>query len=313
MPASQATLLNTSQMAVRLLGDSIAANLLLLGVAWQKGLIPLSAEAIEQAITLNGIAVQQSINAFRWGRKWVLDSASVDQAVNAAEARSGLGAARPLTDLDQIITDRAARLTAYQNAAYAKAYTDKIAALRAADTHPDQHLTKAAARYLYKMMAIKDEYEVARLYTDGAFAAALAAQFDGDYTVSYHLAPPLFSRPDPVTGRPKKARYGGWVKPVMSVLAGLKGLRGTAFDLFGYTAERRTERAALARYEDLLAQITSRLTDDCYEAAVKLASVPEHIRGFGPVRAAHLAEADKQYAAAQEAFDNALSAHRDTA
>ena len=163
------------------------------------------------------------------------------------------------------------------------------------------------------MMAIKDEYEVARLYTDGSFAAALSAQFDGDYTLSYHLAPPLFSRADPVTGRPKKARYGGWVKPVMFVLAGLKGLRGTAFDLFGYTAERRTERAALARYEDLLAQITSRLTDDCYEAAVTLASVPEDIRGFGPVRAAHLAEANKQYAAAQEAFDNALSAHRDTA
>ena len=313
VPSDHATLLDTSQMAVRLLGDSIASNLLLLGVAWQKGLIPLSAEAIEQAITLNGIATDQSKAAFRWGRKWVLDPAAVEQAVHEAEARSGLGAVRSLTDLDHIIADRVARLTAYQDAAYAKSYSDKIAALRAADTHPDQHLTKAAARYLYKMMAIKDEYEVARLYTDGAFAAALSAQFDGDYTLSYHLAPPLFSRADPVTGRPKKARYGGWVKPVMSVLAGLKGLRGTAFDLFGYTAERRTERAALARYEDLLAQITSRLTDDCYGAAVKLASVPEHIRGFGPVRAAHLAEADKQYAAAQEAFDNALSAHRDTA
>ena len=313
VPSEHATLLDTSQMAVRLLGDSIASNLLLLGVAWQKGLIPLSAEAIEQAITLNGIATDQSKAAFRWGRKWVLDRAAVEQAVHEAEARSGLGAALPLTDLDQIITDRVARLTSYQNAAYAKAYSDKIAALRAADTHPDRLLTKAAARYLYKMMAIKDEYEVARLYTDGTFAAALSAQFDGDYTISYHLAPPLFSRTDPVTGRPKKARYGSWVKPVMSVLAALRGLRGTAFDLFGYTAERKTERAALATYQQVLDDIAARLTPDAYEAAVELASVPEHIRGFGPVRASHLADAGKRYTAARAAFDHAVTANRRSA
>ena len=313
VPSDQATLLNTSQMAVRLLGDSIAANLLLLGVAWQKGLIPLSVDAIEQAITLNGIATDQSKAAFRWGRKWVLDPAAVEQAVSAAELRSGLGAARPLTDLDDIITDRVARLTAYQNTAYAKAYSDKIAAVRAVDSHPDSPLTRAAARYLYKMMAIKDEYEVARLYSDGTFAAALSAQFDGDYTISYHLAPPLFSRPDPVTGRPKKARYGGWLKPVMSVLAALKGVRGTAFDLFGYSAERRAERAALARYQTALDVIVARLTPEAYEAATELASVPEHIRGFGPVRAAHLAEAEKRYAAAQTAFDHAVRANKRSA
>ena len=183
----------------------------------------------------------------------------------------------------------------------------------AVDSHPDSPLTRAAARYLYKMMAIKDEYEVARLYSDGTFAAALSAQFDGDYTISYHLAPPLFSRPDPVTGRPKKARYGGWVKPVMSVLAALKGVRGTAFDLFSYSAERRAERAALARYQTALDVIVARLTPEAYEAATELASVPEHIRGFGPVRVAHLAEAEKRYAEAQTAFDHAVRANKRSA
>ena len=310
---NRATLLDTSQMAVRLLGDSIASNLLLLGVAWQKGLIPLSAGAIEEAVRLNGIAVQQSVNAFRWGRKWVLDRPAVDAAVAEAEARSGLGMARPLTELDDIIADRMARLTAYQNQAYARAYHDRIAALRAIDTHPDQMLTKTAARYLYKMMAIKDEYEVARLYTDGAFAKALSAQFDGDYRLSFHLAPPLFSRTDPVTGRPKKARYGGWVKPVMSVLARLRALRGTPFDLFGYTAERKAERAALMRYQAGLDAITARLSPAAYDAAVDLAGVPEYIRGFGPVRAAHLADADKRYTQAQAAFDTAAAADRQSA
>ena len=309
----RATLLDTSQMAVRLLGDLIASNLLLLGVAWQKGLIPLSAAAIEQAITLNGVAVTQSVNAFRWGRKWVVDRPAVDAEVAAAEARAGLGRAGPLTDLDEIIADRTARLTAYQNVAYAQAFRDKIDIIRAVDTDPDQRLTKAAARYLYKMMAIKDEYEVARLYTDGTFAKALSAQFDGDYRLSFHLAPPLFSRPDPVTGRPKKARYGGWVMPVMSVLARLKGLRGTVFDLFGYTAERRAERAALIRYQAVLDDIAARLCSDNYDAAVDLVCVPEYIRGFGPVRAAHLADADKRYTAARAAFDRAVQSKRHSA
>lgn len=313
VPSGQATLLDTSQMATRLLGDSIASNLLLLGVAWQKGLIPLSAEAIEQAITLNGIAVDQSKGAFRWGRKWVIDKAAVEAAVDAAEARAGLGMTKPLTGLDEIVADRTARLTAYQNAAYARRYQDRIAQVRAADTHPDQLLAKTVARYLYKMMAIKDEYEVARLYTDGRFAKALSAQFAGSYSVSYHLAPPLFSRRDPVTGRPKKMPLGGWVKPLMSVLAGMKGLRGTAFDLFGYTQERRDERAALSAYESVLDDIVCRLTPACYDAAVTLAGVPEHIRGYGPVRRAHLAEAEARYADARAEFDSASAADKCTA
>ncbi len=295
-------------MAVRLLGDTIASNLLLLGVAWQKGLIPLSSNAVEKAITLNGIAVQQSINAFRWGRKWVVDAGAVDREVTAAEDRSGLGAVQPLTALDDIIADRMARLTSYQNSAYASRYREKLDSLIAVDTDAGQHLSRAVARYLYKMMAIKDEYEVARLYTDGRFANALSAQFEGDVSISYHLAPPMFSGADPVTGRPKKAVYGSWVRPVMSVLASCKSLRGTVFDLFGYTAERKAERAALTRYEALLDEVAARLTAANYTAAVQLVSVPEQIRGFGPVRHAHLVAADKAYAAAQAEFDKACAA-----
>jgi indolepyruvate ferredoxin oxidoreductase len=299
----QVTLADTSRMAVRLLGDTIASNLLLLGIAWQKGLIPLSSDAIEQAIKLNGIAVQQSINAFRWGRKWVVDADSVDKVVTATEQRSGLGAVQPLTALHDIIADRMERLTHYQNAAYAIRYREKLANVIAADTDAGQHLSKAAARYLYKMMAIKDEYEVARLYTDGRFTNALSAQFEGDISIAYHLAPPLFSGTDPATGRPKKAVYGSWVKSVMAVLATCKSLRGTAFDLFGYTAERKTERAALTRYEAVLDDVAARLTTTNYAAAVQLVSVPEQIRGFGPVRHAHLVAADKTYAVAQAEFD----------
>lgn len=304
----QATLIDTSRMAVRLLGDSIASNLLLLGVAWQKGLIPLSSDAIEKAIALNGIAIQQSINAFRWGRKWVLEAEDVEKAVTAAEVRSGLGAVRPLALLDEIISDRMVRLTRYQNGAYASRYREKLDTIIAADTDPDQHLSKAAARYLFKMMAIKDEYEVARLYTDGRFANSLSAQFEGNFAVSYHLSPPLLSRTDPVTGRPKKSLYGSWVKPVMSILARCKGVRGTVFDLFGYTAERKAERAALARYEAVLDDVAIRLKSGNYSAAVRLVSVPEYIRGFGPVRHVHLVAADKKYAAAQAEFDKAVNA-----
>ena len=190
----QATLIDTSRMAVRLLGDTIASNLLLLGVAWQKGLIPLSSNAVEKAITLNGIAVQQSINAFRWGRKWVVDAGAVDREVTAAEDRSGLGAVQPLTALDDIIADRMARLTSYQNSAYASRYREKLDSLIAVDTDAGQHLSRAVARYLYKMMAIKDEYEVARLYTDGRFANALSAQFEGDISILSFGAAYVFRR-----------------------------------------------------------------------------------------------------------------------
>ena len=156
-------------------------------------------------------------------------------------------------------------------------------------------------------MAIKDEYEVARLYTDGRFANALSAQFEGDISVSYHLAPPLLSGIDPVTGRPKKNVYGSWVKPVMSVLASCKSLRGTVFDLFGLQLSAKPN-AALTRYEALLDEVAARLTAANYTAAVQLVSVPEQIRGFGPVRHAHLVAADKAYAAAQAEFDKACDA-----
>jgi indolepyruvate ferredoxin oxidoreductase len=154
-------------------------------------------------------------------------------------------------------------------------------------------LAEAVARYLFKLMTIKDEYEVARLYTDGDFAARVASQFEGDYRLVLHLAPPVLSRVDPATGEPRKKAYGPWMLKAMRLLASLKGLRGTAFDPFGRTGERRAERALLGEYEATLGEIVERLSPGTIGIAVALASVPEHIRGYGPVKARHMAAASQ--------------------
>jgi indolepyruvate ferredoxin oxidoreductase len=301
VPAGQSCQMNATGLATSLLGDAIASNLFLLGVAWQRGLVPLSRESMREAIRLNGVAIDQSLQAFDWGRRWVVDEHSVMHAAGL----TGMHIHKPIDDINELIADRMSRLTAYQNAAYADRFKAKIEMVRACDTDTQSTLTKAAARGLYKMMAMKDEYEVARLYTDGMFATALKKQFDGDISLSFHLAPPVLSGIDAVTGRPVKRRFGGWMMWVMRGLAKMKGLRGGMFDIFGYTQERRGERVFLARYESLLDRVCSDITLDNCDIAVSLASIPDDVRGFGPVRERHMQMAGRQIDVLLEQFSSA--------
>lgn len=289
----RSVMVNATEMARALLGDAIAANLFLLGAAFQRGLIPLSAAAIEEAITLNNVAVEQSKQAFLWGRQWVADPDMVKAACQAKQtgyASSG----QKIDTLEGVIADRKKRLADYQNASYGAAYEEGLAPILAADFDPEKRLSKAAARYLYKMMAIKDEYEVARLYSNGQFRQQIAQMFEGDVSLSLHLSPPLFAATDPATGRPRKSAFGSWVWPALKLLNHLRGLRGTALDIFGYTEERKRERKALADYRALLAEIAAKLNRENYEAALEIASLPEKIRGFGPVRHAHMIAAEDE-------------------
>ena len=233
--------IDATDIATKLMGDSIAANLFTLGYAWQKGLVPVSREAIEEAVRLNGVSVKMNLAAFAWGRRAAVDEQAV-RAVIGAKAEK-----KPET-LDELVARRVEFLTAYQDAAYAESYRSFIARVRAAS----EPLALAVARNLFKLMAYKDEYEVARLYTDGSFAASLAKQFKGDYTLKFHLAPPVMGRADAFTGKPVKTEFGPWMMTGFRLLAKMKRLRGTALDLFGRTAERRMERQLIADYRALI-------------------------------------------------------------
>jgi len=277
---------DATRTATALFGNSLGANMFMLGFAFQHGGLPLSAEAVERAIELNGEAVAMNIAAFRWGRR----AAHQPDFVRGLVAQPGkAGEAAPVAQtLDEIIARRVAFLTAYQNTAYGKRYADRLALLRAAEARAvpgSTAVTEAAARNLFKLMAIKDEYEVARLYTDGSFAAELGKQFQSYEKLEFHLAPPIMGRRGN-DGRPRKSSFGPWMMKGFRLLAVLKGLRGTAFDLFGYTAERRMERQLLAQYEGDLELVARSLAPDKAEAAVALVSVPALIRGYGHVRQA---------------------------
>jgi indolepyruvate ferredoxin oxidoreductase len=230
--------------------------------------------------------------AFRWGRR-----AAVDMPAVQAAARPNYPAqsSRVLSDsLDSLIARRVADLTEYQNTAYAERYAARVQRVRAAEAAimPGRtELTEAAARYLYKLMAIKDEYEVARLYTRTGFLDRVSTMFEGDWKLAFNLAPPLFARRDKVTGYPRKQEYGAWMLHVFRLLARMKGLRGSALDIFGRTEERRHDRAILAEYESLMDDLCDRLTPENHAVAVELAALPEAIRGYGHIRARHIASA----------------------
>ncbi|MEP9372452.1 indolepyruvate ferredoxin oxidoreductase family protein [Mesorhizobium sp. KR1-2] len=282
---------DATRAATALFGNSLGANMFLLGFAYQNGGLPLPAEAIEKAIELNGQAVAMNVAAFRWGRR----AAHEPEFVRGLVAQPGraAGAVEPARTLDEIVARRVEFLTAYQNADYAKRYRDRIEALRAAEAKASPGstaVTEAAARNLFKLMAIKDEYEVARLYTDGSFTRQLAAQFQSYDRLEFHLAPPILGRSD-AGGKPRKSSFGAWMMTGFRALAALKGLRGTAFDVFGYTTERRMERELLAQYESDLDLIRSSLNAGRIEAAAALASVPALVRGYGHVRQASAAKA----------------------
>ena len=275
---------DATKTAAALFGNSLGANMFMLGFAYQHGGLPLSAEAVEKAIELNGEAVAMNVAAFRWGRR----AAHEPDFVRSLVARStGAAAHRPIAQtLDDVIARRVEFLTAYQNAAYAQRYATRVAAMRAAEgvaVPGSTVVTEAAARNLFKLMAIKDEYEVARLYTDGSFARQLAEQFQSWDRLEFHLAPPILGRTG-ADGQPRKSAFGPWMKTGFRALAALKGLRGTVLDPFGYLAERRAERAQLAEYEGDLDLIARSLNRGNAEAAAALASVPALIRGYGHVR-----------------------------
>jgi indolepyruvate ferredoxin oxidoreductase len=299
--AEASEFIDATQIATALLGDSIATNLFMLGFAYQKGLVPVSGAAIDRAIALNGVAVAFNREAFLWGRRAAHRRAEVEREAAprepvAAEALSG--------SLDEAVSRRIAFLTQYQNAAYAARYAGRVKRVEQAERAIAANvpkgnrgaLTDAVARGLFKLMAYKDEYEVARLYTDGEFKKQLRSQFEGDFRLEFHLAPPLLAERDSRTGHLKKRAYGAWMMGAFAVLARLKLLRGTALDVFGYSAERRTERRLIGEYETLVDELAAGLMPENHAFAVALARLPARIRGYGHIKDANLAAAKAEEA-----------------
>ncbi len=280
---------DATRLATRLLGDSIASNLFMLGYAYQKGWVPVSAEAINKAIELNGIAIAFNQQAFLWGRRAAHDLAAVEKL-----AAPKVVEAPRCSTLEEIVADRMQRLTAYQNAAYAERYRELVERVRKADTDAEQRLSKAVARYYFKLLAYKDEYEVARLYSDATFRTQLEAQFEGDHRLQFHLAPSWLSKPDAVTGQPRKRSFGPWMLKAFGVLARFKFLRGSVLDPFGHSAERRLERELIEEYEANVAYLLGELNAGNYRTAVALAEIPEQVRGYGHVKEAALVKAREQ-------------------
>ncbi|RIK95074.1 MAG: indolepyruvate ferredoxin oxidoreductase family protein [Proteobacteria bacterium] len=299
--ADSCAFIDATLIATALFGDSIATNMFMLGHAYQRGLAPVSADAIERAIELNGVAIEMNIRAFRSGRL-----AAHDEAAIAKLAASALpAAAPPAHTLDEIIARRAQYLTAYQNRAYAERYQERVERVRAAEARavPDSsELTEAVARGYFKLLAYKDEYEVARLYAKSGFIDRIKAQFAGDVRLEFNLAPPLLSRPDPASGRPKKRRFGSWMLVAFKTLSKFKGLRGTPCDPFGYAADRKLERALIADYEADVEMIIAALDRQTHGQAVELARLAEDIRGFGPVKAAAAEKARARRQTLRDAF-----------
>jgi indolepyruvate ferredoxin oxidoreductase len=265
----------------------------MLGYAFQKGQVPLQEASIMKAIELNGVSIPFNKAAFNWGRTAAHDLASVTKMTTPAkviEFKRSQG-------VDDIIKRRVELLSAYQNAAYAgqyQAFVDKVRA-EEAQLGKGSRLTEAVARYLYKLMAYKDEYEIARLYTDPAFKEKIAGMFEGDIKLKFHLAPPLLAKHDK-EGRLVKKEYGPWMMGAFGVLAKFKGLRGTPLDVFGYTAERKGERRLIEEYFTTVQSLLDGLDTGNAKLAADIASVPEHIRGFGHVKEAHLHAAKQREA-----------------
>jgi indolepyruvate ferredoxin oxidoreductase len=297
-----AEFLDATKLATGLMGDSIATNLFMVGYAYQRGLLPLGEAAILRGIELNGAAVESNKQSFRWGRLAAIEPAKV--------AAAAIPAAKPDTQrlsesLDEVIARRRDFLTDYQDAAYAKRYTDfveKVRAIEAAKQAGATELTEAVARYYFKLLAVKDEYEVARLYAETDFVQRVAAQFEGDYSLRFHLAPPTLNKPDAKTGEPRKSTYGPWMLPVFRMLAKMRRFRGGALDVFGRTDERKQERALIGQYETLVDELLAGLAPHNHELAVALASIPEHIRGYGHVKERHLKDAKAREAVLLDRF-----------
>ncbi len=285
--------LDATQLATALLGDGMAVNLFCIGFAWQKGLIPLRSQAIEQAIELNGVAIKANKQAFLWGRRAAFDLAQVQAVANPDPQ---VQAVRLMPSLNEVIEREMAHLRDYQNDALARRYkalVDRVQQAEKAQTNSTS-LTLAVAENYSKVLAYKDEYEVARQLTSAQFRKQLEAQFEGDLQLEFNLAPPLISRINPATGRPRKRLFSEKVLPLFRLLAKLRGLRGTPLDLFGYGADRRLERRLISEYESDIQQLLTSLSSDSYQHACELARLPAVIRGYGPVKEAAYDKAQQQ-------------------
>ena len=284
--------LDAHDYAVQLFADSIASNMFMLGYAFQLGAVPVTAASIEKAIELNGAAIEMNRNAFRFGRLAAHDRSALDRIVKVPKTKA------PST-LAEMVAFRANHLEGYQNKALAERFQARVqrfADLEKSKTPGRSGLAEAVARGYFKLLSYKDEYEVARLYTDGRFEKAVAENFDGQLRLEFHLAPPLMSwfNKDKVTGQPRKMSFGAWMLPAFKMLAKGKALRGGWLDVFGYSAERRLERRMIRDYEVLLDEVEQRLSADTHRTAVALASVPEDIKGFGHVKHANYEKALKK-------------------
>ena len=289
---------DAEQVAVQLVGDSIYTNPLMLGYAWQQGRIPVGHAALMRAMELNGVQIENNKAAFEWGRRCAHDLAAVQALFKARQVIEFVR--KP--SLDEIVATRVEFLTGYQDAAYAARYKAFVEKVRAAEAPlSSTRLSEAVARYLFKLMAYKDEYEVARLHTDARFHEKIAAQFEGDYRIAFHLAPPATAKKND-KGELIKQRYGPWMLSAFGLLAKFKGLRGGAFDIFGKTEERRTERALIGEYEACIAELLQGLTAERLAQAVEIARIPEEIRGYGHVKERHLAAARAKWAASMTAW-----------
>jgi indolepyruvate ferredoxin oxidoreductase len=271
---------DANRISDALFGDTVFANVIMLGAGWQQGLVPVSMEALMRAIELNGVAIEQNKRALASGRLAVADADFIASLV---------GQAQPEETLDQIIERRADFLTSYQDIRYAARYRAIVDGVRATERDRvagSELLTSAVARALFKLMAYKDEYEVARLHTETGLQDKLRREFAGNFTVKYHLAPPLLPAGRDSRGRPLKRQFGAWIEPAFRMLARLKILRGTPLDPFGYTRERRMERNLVAWYETLLTELLPLLHAGTAGSLAEIASLPMEIRGYGPVKQA---------------------------
>ncbi len=279
--------IQASEIANNLLGDSLATNFFMLGYAFQKGYIPVSSEAISHAIKLNGVAVEFNQNAFLWGRRAVDNMPAVMSAAGVAVEHWA-----PLESLDDIIEFRSQHLSKYQDITYAQAYRERVEKVRSAEINirgEASELTPAVARALHKLMSYKDEYEVARLYSDGEFMKKIKSSFDGNFKLQFHLAPPIFAKHGR-DGLPKKRVFSAWMFKAFCVLAKFKGLRGSVWDVFSYSAERKTERALLAQFNEDLDDFLLVLDADNIALITEIIALVEEVRGFGHVKEQAIAQ-----------------------
>ena len=288
---------SATELATGLMGDAIASNMFMLGYAYQRGWVPLGAPSLERAIELNGVAVEFNKASFLWGRRAAVDLERVQRIATPADV---IAIDQHLSrNLEELVERRVKLLTDYQDAAYALRYRRLVDRVRGIEKEKagSSTLAESVARYYAKLLAYKDEYEVARLHADAGFAKKIAGMFEGDFKLAYHLSPPLLATKDPVTGEPRKMRFGAWMLPVFRVLASMKGLRGSALDLFGYTEERRTERSLFEEYEKTIETLLAGLTSANHALAVQIAAIPEEIRGFGHIKTSSVTASRKKCAA----------------